>query len=262
MRRGPVRATSWRPWMLSVGLALVLCHCGGGEESTSPEDSKASPSSCAEPKSQGVSEPCCMAHGVDACGGGLFCEAFDGRTQPTCYVEGSRLDLAECSADAQCASQSCNTDMNQCRSVLGARCESDVGCSSVLVNKYVACTAGTCVAGSTGPTMGSRPGSASTGCSSSAECSRGRPCIAGTCQAGTNGSLCDEDSHCLSMPCISGECSSGAEGSRCVLDSDCRDDVQYCAIGRCSYGRLGDDCQSTDDCSPPLTCTAQFCSSD
>ena len=80
-------------------------------------------------KSQGASEACCLSYGVDACGAGLFCAAFDGRTQPTCYPERSRADLASCNADVQCTSGSCNTSAGKCRSLPSMPCEVEVGCA-------------------------------------------------------------------------------------------------------------------------------------
>jgi len=60
--------------------------------------------------SQTVSQPCCLASGIDACGANLFCAAFDGRKQPTCYLERSRLDMTECSEDRQCMSGACSVE--------------------------------------------------------------------------------------------------------------------------------------------------------
>jgi hypothetical protein len=59
------------------------------------------------PVSQPLSAPCCVDRGADACGAGLFCAAFDGRTQPTCYPEHSRLVGETCTADVQCQSSAC-----------------------------------------------------------------------------------------------------------------------------------------------------------
>ena len=60
------------------------------------------------PASQSLSEPCCAERGADACGAGLFCAAFDGRTQTTCYPERSRLDGETCTANAQCVGNTCD----------------------------------------------------------------------------------------------------------------------------------------------------------
>ncbi len=66
------------------------------------------------PVSQPLSAPCCPDRGADACGAGLFCAAFDGRTQPTCYAEHSRSDGATCTADMQCQSSSCHPATGTC----------------------------------------------------------------------------------------------------------------------------------------------------
>jgi len=60
------------------------------------------------PASQSLSEPCCAERGADACGARLFCAAFDGRTQTTCYPERSRLDGETCTANAQCVGNACD----------------------------------------------------------------------------------------------------------------------------------------------------------
>lgn len=69
---------------------------------------------CAFPPSQGLSEPCCLSLGIDACGAQLFCEAFDGRIQPTCYAERSRQPGQSCSADLQCSTGSCSPTARLC----------------------------------------------------------------------------------------------------------------------------------------------------
>src|SRR5690242_15443328 len=53
---------------------------------------------CLSSASQGLSGPCCPELGIDACGANLFCAAFDGREQATCYPERSRMDGTECTA--------------------------------------------------------------------------------------------------------------------------------------------------------------------
>ena len=78
---------------------------------------------------QGLSQSCCEARGIDACGAGLFCAAFDGRTVPTCYANNSRLGLEECTADAHCASSQCNVTLSRCKSIGSETCRTDVGCA-------------------------------------------------------------------------------------------------------------------------------------
>ena len=87
---------------------------GDGDITDTPVDPTAgggtTAGSCAAkfPSSQSLSQPCCAERGADACGAGLFCAAFDGRTQTTCYAEGSRADGQTCTADIQCSGDSCN----------------------------------------------------------------------------------------------------------------------------------------------------------
>lgn len=77
---------------------------------------------------QNLAAPCCIAHGLDACGAGLFCAAFDGRENLTCYPERSRADGEECDGDNHCESGDCNGDIGRCRTS-GGTCERDVGCA-------------------------------------------------------------------------------------------------------------------------------------
>src|SRR5262245_8286836 len=101
-------------------LAVLACvpalssGCGDQKGGTGKRAGKAPPEGCSDlPVSQTASEPCCPDLGADACGANLFCEAFDGRTQPTCYITGSRKDGEECRADDHCASASCNLEVER-----------------------------------------------------------------------------------------------------------------------------------------------------
>jgi hypothetical protein len=85
------------------------------------------------PASQAASAPCCPDWGVDACGASLFCAALDGRTQPTCYPEHSRLPNQSCTADVQCISFSCATS-GVCKGIPGGSCTPEVGCGSGVSN--------------------------------------------------------------------------------------------------------------------------------
>jgi hypothetical protein len=81
--------------------------------------------------------PCCTGNGVDACGAGLFCAKFDGRKQASCYAERSRADMAECSADVQCTSGSCNVAKGRCRSLPSQPCTADTGCAETGGDAYI-----------------------------------------------------------------------------------------------------------------------------
>lgn len=85
---------------------------------------------CSIPPSQGPTQPCCPGWGPDACGAGFFCAAYDGRTVPSCYANGSRLDGQSCAADTECASTDCNLTTNACRTV-GSTCEQAIGCATI-----------------------------------------------------------------------------------------------------------------------------------
>lgn len=85
------------------------------------------------------SQSCCPALGTDACGAGLFCAAFDGRDVPTCYAEHERPDMAQCTADVQCLSGSCNTKLGACRSVYGQPCTEEIGCAPGSFGSQYAC---------------------------------------------------------------------------------------------------------------------------
>jgi hypothetical protein len=76
------------------------------------------------PVSQPLSAPCCPDRGADACGAGLFCAAFDGRTQPTCYPEHSRFDAQSCTADVQCLTTSACDSSGVCKG------KADGGCTT------------------------------------------------------------------------------------------------------------------------------------
>ena len=89
---------------------------GSNDHDTSPDDAIISKPDAtiieqdcdAIAMTQGPSQPCCIAYGIDACGPNLFCAAFDGRSQPACYVDRSRLDGESCGADKHCLGASCN----------------------------------------------------------------------------------------------------------------------------------------------------------
>ena len=88
------------------------------------------PDECAFPVSQAESQPCCPSLGKDACGAGLFCEAFDGRTQHTCYQDNSRVGAEECREDGHCASNECEPQTERCLSMPAESCQTDPGCVS------------------------------------------------------------------------------------------------------------------------------------
>ena len=119
---------------------------------------------------QPLSAQCCSSFGPDACGAGLFCAAFDGRTVSTCYENGSRQGMEECTEDFQCATGSCNTAEGRCRSGLFGACEFRIGCAASELT-----------------------------CSTQTD----------TCQLigdGTIGSICGTGDHCNSGRCVRSQC--------------------------------------------------------
>ncbi len=105
-------------------------------------DDDKSASGCSYPQVQTLSEPCCESHGVDACGAGLFCAAFDDRTIGTCYALRTRADLAECSEDEQCQSGQCHPKKKQCLSQQYGVCEVAVGCAENAFGSTTTCKVG------------------------------------------------------------------------------------------------------------------------
>ena len=185
-----------------TALCLFMLACG---DAADPEDVDASDAGeveqrdaggevCTHPMSQGLSEPCCLEHGVDACGANLFCAAFDGRTQPTCYPERSRVDQATCTADLQCVSGSCNTTARACISLPGTKCTAATGCADDPSGQRYGCN----VSGnSTCKSVGD--GEGGDFCLEDGDC-LDRHCADYACKASI-GSSCDDGEDCLAGVC-------------------------------------------------------------
>jgi hypothetical protein len=108
---------------LTLCLALAGCSGGGTDPATATTDCKS-----IDPVRE-VSQSCCPEWGVDACGAGLFCAAFDGRTMPTCYPLYSQRGLQGCTDDSHCASRACNPTTHLCKSgFMSEDCTSATGC--------------------------------------------------------------------------------------------------------------------------------------
>jgi hypothetical protein len=86
---------------------------------------------CGPGPSQQSSAACNPKLGIDACGAGLFCAAFDGRMTPTCYALGSRKAFEACESSNHCASGGCIFDglVGVCQGRLGEACNTRVGCA-------------------------------------------------------------------------------------------------------------------------------------
>lgn len=158
-------------------------------------------------KSQAVSAPCCLAFGVDACGANLFCAAFDGRTQPTCYLERSRADNATCLDDGHCVSGSCKMPEGRCRATLGNMCMPELGCATVASGAHVVCAK-----------------------------------LLGVMRCavtqGTDGEPCEGNTDCASKICTDYQCACTPKcaGKVCGDDS-CGGSCGSCGAGSCYFGQ-------------------------
>ena len=116
-----------------VSLSCLILSCSAGTLAPSVDAGEAGSGSThcktSSPASQGPSQPCCAEWGADACGANLFCAAFDGRTQTTCYPDHVRLGGQTCTADSQCASVACAAS-GVCRATPGASCDPSLGCGT------------------------------------------------------------------------------------------------------------------------------------
>lgn len=183
------------------------------------------------PSSQSVSQPCCLERGIDACGANLFCAAFDGRKQPTCYAERSRLDMTECTEDRQCTSGACNVEEKMCRSAPRAVCTSAIGCASV-DGKRAVCKAERCVV---------TDGSIGSACAADGDCTNGVCDSTGRC-VGAAGATCKENyaDQCAEGLCCKhgkcGDCRAG-QGEACgFFLNECQPGLVCCPFaGSGSY---------------------------
>ena len=261
--------------LAGLGLALVLLPCcttsprsvtGAGEAAdASARADVGDPSACTVPRVQSVSEECCLAFGIDACGAGLFCAAFDGRTLATCYALGSRLAGQECTADEHCATGTCGPS-GHCAATPGQPCTAADGCATVGTMHYL------CIEGSCARTTG-EVGSA---CLAASDCNAPY-CVMSRCTSGQVGADCGADPDCASAICYAAHCSAGDTSSQCDTSADCADGLECppsgivrmcrqaaptsctadaecprggCYMGMCVTHRFGGACDSMADCVP------------
>lgn len=209
--------------------ALFVGGCGGGEgdDGNHGDGGSGKSSHCKSeiPAGQGASQPCCPEWGADACGALLFCDAFDGRVQPTCYPERSRSDQTGCHADNQCISGSCNTDVSLCRSMPLTSCRSDIGCSDNTQGHAYVCDAtnnNTC-----------QPVGRNGLCATNDDCDSRSYCFDNICQFGNPGNPCHVGTECWTGICVQKICRYGNSGDPCGSDADC-DSHNSCVNGVCS----------------------------
>jgi hypothetical protein len=247
------RASIRRTWAQRAVLLLLVTLAPGA-----PGCSSDSGGDCAGlGASRGASQPCCPSLGQDACGASLFCAAFDGRTEATCYAERSRADLTACSADIQCVSGACHTSLALCRSSLGLTCTLDVGCAPLPNAAKTVCDPHADVRG---PALTCKEvlGTDGSACELATDCDSGH-CRDHTCASGANGAPCGAPADCDSGQCVSGGCSDGSMGGPCGSNADCASTAPHCVDGACHLGGFGDPCHANTDCSPDNQCKTAGC---
>jgi hypothetical protein len=243
---------AFAPFFLSV-LAIWLPGCSDDGYVNVPNSGyqgSGSELACSAGRSRGPSEPCCLDFGVDACGANLFCAAFDGRSQATCYVVGTRTAGEECKESKQCLSGSCVK--NKCAALLSETCDPAIGCAQK------------------GATGTANPIACKAERQSAPTCTRLSltRCESGPC-ASAQGDICAVRSAGLSLKCPRGtECvsqggdvstcefakSEGGTGkaplySACNVDADCGDgtyDGVCLPQKQCGYKRCGSDADCTN----------------
>lgn len=250
--RAPVRVLAS---CLAIGSVLVASCSEGGSSGDGAGGGGGDPASCEQPPTQGLSAPCCPAHGVDACGANLFCAAFDGRKQATCYAEYSRLDGQECTGERQCTSFSCNVQKRACRAMPGFECDPAIGCAPAPSGDRFACAPGSeqC------EPIGS--GGAGELCEVDGDCDLGLVCTSAACTEG-----CRDDAQCASGSCnvAEGACRAGP-GEDCDLDVGCAPaggKRNVCSRGSCvpvGTGEIGQPCETEADCDGELECWSHIC---
>jgi hypothetical protein len=204
------------------------------------------------PKTQSLSQPCCQAYGIDACGAGLFCAAFDGRTQATCYAEHARMDQETCGEDVQCLSSSCNLDVGKCRSTPQTSCTQEVGCAPDPTGRMYTCgSGGTCTI--TGSAIYSH-------CTQGADCDAGLQCAAVGVRQGAAGSFCTtqlcqdgNDAPCQS-PLGTGKCFVLTTTPICLLTCTTNSECPAGSACNIQVGACFSACQSDADCASGFVC--------
>ncbi len=235
--------------MSQLRLALLVCCLSffAGCASSGGADSCAGIGKSAAP-----SAACCLSYGADACGANLFCAAFDGRTQATCYGERTRLDNTECSADIQCLSGSCATDVKKCRMTLGAACDATLGCGFSPTNVQAVCA----LVG--GKMMCAVPNAATGGnvCAADADCGASKCNLALHNCLKSDGSSCAADTDCASGHCTNSKCAKGT-GATCTQSSECASNE--CSNGKC-FCVIGGDCLTHGAaCTSSWSCASGHC---
>lgn len=220
-------------WWLCVGVVTWLA-CG-------PVDGE-----CDLPRTQVLSQPCCLKHGADACGAELYCAAFDGRSQATCYPEHGRGHKESCLEDKHCESYLCDPNMNQCAAVPGGPCEDALGCGRAGLGDFYFCDEGTCAPS---------PGQTGDPCGQDTDCAGGGVCEQGVC-------VCPEVKVCVTR---SGRVLTSSDGDGVIATCDTKDACTkqtnpVCTQGDRGMGYCTSQCLDDAGCQlrqPETTCVAR-----
>lgn len=235
-------------------LAIVLFACGGPGDGDGGEGGSGGSAGACEP-GQGLSQTCCLTNGVDACGAGLFCAAFDGQEAATCHAEGSRRDKTSCLEDRHCASGSCNVEAGLCRSGRRSACDPTIGCApSSTTGAALVCVAETSTCFPLGDGTSGSICAADSDCQSNGACLDNYCVVAGdrTCGGGEGTGPCainPTSESCLECRAKSLECTEGCtnilkglikcvEKEGCVFQDEASGEtgmVFACAASRCEY---------------------------
>lgn len=180
-------------FLLLVTLSFIsafTCDAPQRDHNDRPDDDPGSECTGQIPVGQTLSEACCPGHGRDACGALLFCGAFDGRDEYTCYPERSRPDLTDCEEDFACVSGECSLESGLCRSSLGSICTAETGCATAPSGHPAVCDVAQ------------------------------EPFICALRGDGSAGSVCGVDEHCDSNSCVDARCVA-APGETCFSSAEC-----------------------------------------
>lgn len=221
--------------------AFVACS-----DDASTASSSGAATACTLPKVQGPAAACCKGYGADACGAGLFCDAFDGRTASTCYVNRGRITGETCNADAQCTTNKCSSE-GFCAAAPLATCKAEWGCNDFVQSKHYVCAEGTC-----------QPASASTGCVDSSDCGDALVCQSGKCMTGTTlvGASCTQSAECASAHCFQGKCDCSKQN-----DAGCPSGKMCSGGGSSLWGNTCDQALTPGGgaCKRNETCASRIC---
>lgn len=172
---------------------------------------------CAIEPSALESEVCDPALGVDACGAGLFCAAFDERTVPTCYPVRSREVGETCKEDDQCVTRKC----------VKKHCEVPDATDS-----------DPCARGLVGPSQVQsalcNPAYGVDACGAGLFCAAFDGRLCGTCypeRRQFGGDPCAAPEHCANLNCVNGICAPAPPESPCLVNADCASRDCSCQLG-------------------------------